>query len=262
MPKPNFLLIGAQKSATTSISVMLSNHPDVFVVKGKEPHFFSENRQYARGWDWYKSLFSDHAGESAIIDASTSYSRTKTYPNTRSRIIKHIPDTKILYSVRHPLDRMESAYVEWMSMPSFLSTNTSINDMVRKKPNIIESTRYWKNISAYRKHFPDHRIKIIWFDEYVNNPDVVLADLFEFIGVDPSITIPYSHLPIASRKSRIKKMKISGRTTSVDTTWDRLTLQWIIEQLGNDTRKFLEWCGKPADYWRIDLRGKTYHSNK
>jgi len=77
--------------------------------------------------------------------------------------------------------------------------------MVRKKPNIIESTRYWKNISAYRKHFPDQRIKIIWFDEYVNNPDVVLADIFEFIDVDPSIIIPHSHLPIASRKSLIKK---------------------------------------------------------
>jgi hypothetical protein len=82
MAKPNFLLIGAQKSATTSISVMLSHHPDVFVVKGKEPHFFSENRQYALGWDWYMSLFSGYNGERAIIDASTSYSRTKAFPNT------------------------------------------------------------------------------------------------------------------------------------------------------------------------------------
>jgi hypothetical protein len=57
-------------------------------------------------------------------------------------------------------------------------------------------------------------------------------------------------------------MKISGRKTSVDTTWNRLTLQWIIEQLGKDTRQFLEWCGKPADYWRIDPNGNTYPSNK
>ena len=262
MSKPNFLLIGAQKSATTSISVMLSHHPDVFVVRGKEPHFFSENRQYARGWDWYMSLFSGCNGEKAIIDASTSYSRTSAFPDTISRIVKHVPETKILYSVRHPIDRMESAYVEWMSTPSFLFTNTSINDMVCKKPNIIESTRYWKNISAYRKYFPDHRIKIIWFDEYVNNPDAVLADVFEFVGVDSSIIIPYSHLPIASSKSRIEKMKISGRTTSLDTTWNRLTLQWIIEQLGNDTRQFLEWCGKPADYWQIDPNHETCTSNK
>ncbi len=139
MSKPNFLLIGAQKSATTSISVMLSHHPDVFVVKGKEPHFFSENRQYARGWDWYMSLFSGSNGERAIIDASTSYSRTNAFPNTISRIIKHVPDAKILYSVRHPLDRMESAYVEWMSTPSFLFVNTSINTMFLRSPSFFRS---------------------------------------------------------------------------------------------------------------------------
>jgi len=257
MAKPNFLLIGAQKSATTSISVMLSHHPDVFVVRGKEPHFFSENRQYRRGWEWYMSLFSGHNDERVIIDASTSYSRASAFPNTISRIIKHVPDVKILYSVRHPLDRMESAYVEWMSTPSFLFSDNSIIDMVRKKPNIIQSSRYWKNISAYRKYFSDQRIKIIWFDEYVNNPDAVLADVFEFIGVDPSIVIPYSHLPIASRKSRINNMKMSGRTTSIDTTWNRSTRHWVIEQLGSDTRQFLEWCGKSADHWRIDPNDKT-----
>ncbi len=220
MPKPNFLLIGAQKSATTSISVMLSHHPDVFVVKGKEPHFFSENRQYKRGWDWYMSLFSGYKGERAIIDASTSYSRTTDFPNTVLRVIKHVQDAKILYSARHPLDRMESADAEWMSTPSLLFENTSINDVVRKKQNIIESSLYWKNISAYRKHFPDQRIKIIWFDEYVSNPDVVLADTFEFINVAPSISTPYSHLPIASRENRIKKIKMSGRTTPIDTKWN------------------------------------------
>ena len=225
MPKPNFLLIGAQKSATTSISVMLSNHPDVIVVKGKEPHFFSENRQYARGWDWYMSLFSHYNGERAIVDASTSYSRTNAFPNSISRIIKHVPDAKILYSVRHPLDRMESAYIEWMTTPGFPIVENSINHMVRKEPNIIESSRYWKNISVYRKHFSDHRIKIIWFDEYVADPDAVLADVFEFMGVDPSINIQDSHLAIASSESRINKLHMPGQTTHIDKTWNRTDRQ-------------------------------------
>ncbi len=257
MPKPNLLFIGAPKSATTSISLMLSHHPDVLVVKGKEPHFFSENRQYARGWGWYMSLFSHYAGESAIIDASTSYSRANAFPNTISRIIKHLPDTKILYSVRHPLDRMESAYIEWMTTPGFKFKFTSINDAVYKEPNIIESSRYWKNISIYRKFFVDQRIKIIWFNEYVTDPDAVLADIFEFIGVTPLLSIPHSHLPIASSQSRIKKMEILGGTIPIDTTWNRETRQWAIAQLGNDTRQFLQWCGRSSDYWRINPNDKT-----
>jgi len=257
MPKPNFLFIGAQKCATTSISVMLSNHPDVIVAKGKEPHFFSENRQYASGWDWYMSRFSHYNGERAIVDASTSYSRARAFPNTIWRIIRHVPDAKILYSVRHPLDRMESAYIEWMTTPGFPFIKNSINDMVRREPNIIESSRYWKNISVYRKYFPDHRIKIIWFDEYVADPDAVLTDIFEFMGVDPRIKIQHSHLVIASSQSRIKKLQMPNQTAHIDTTWNRTDRQWAIEQIGNDTRQFLEWCGKPADYWRIDPNDKT-----
>jgi len=262
MHKPNFLFIGAQKSATTSISVMLSNHPDVVVVKGKEPHFFSENRQYARGWEWYMSLFSHYKGERAIVDASTSYSRAWAFPNTISRIIKHVPDAKILYSVRHPLDRMKSAYIEWMTTPGFQSIENSINKMVRSEPNIIESSRYWKNISIYRKYFSDHHIKIIWFDEYVADPDAVLEDIFKFMGVDPSIKIRYSHLAIASSESRIKKMKLSGRPPHIDTTWNPTDRQWVIEQLGNDTRQFLEWCGRPTDYWRLDANDRHIDTDK
>jgi hypothetical protein len=259
MHKPNFLFIGAQKSATTSISVMLSNHPDIMVVKGKEPHFFSENRQYARGWEWYMSLFPNYNGERAIVDASTSYSRAKAFPNTISRIIKHVPDAKILYSVRHPLDRMESAYIEWMTTPGFQSIENSINKMVRSKPNIIESSRYWKNISIYRQYFSDHHIKIIWFDEYVADPDAVLAYVFRFMGVDPCIKIQHSHLAIASSESRIKKMQLSG-PVHIDTTWNPTDRQWVIDQLGNDTRQFLEWCQRPADYWRLDANDKTCSS--
>ena len=203
------------------------------------------------------SLFSHYNGERAIVDASTSYSRTSAFPNTISRIIKHVPDAKILYSVRHPLDRMESAYIEWMTTPGFPIVENSINHMVRKEPNIIESSRYWKNISVYRKHFSDHRIKIIWFDEYVANPDAVLADVFEFMGVDPSINIQDSHLAIAPSESRINKLHMPGQTTHIDKIWNRTDRQWVIDQLGNDTRQFLEWCGRPANYWRIDPNDKT-----
>ena len=259
--KPNLLLIGAPKSATTSISLMLSHHPDVFVVKGKEPHFFSENRRYARGWDWYMSLFSDYTGESAIIDASTSYSRTYAFPNTISRIIKHVPDTKILYSVRHPLDRMDSAYIEWMTTPGFEFKFSSINDAVYREPNIIESSRYWKNISVYRRYFTDKQIKVVWFDEYVNDPDAVLSEIFAFIGVDPLIRIEHSHLPIASSKSRINKIQILGRTIPIDKTWNRETRRWAIAQLGNDTKQFLEWCGRSPNYWRINPNDKTSSSS-
>jgi hypothetical protein len=55
-------------------------------------------------------------------------------------------------------------------------------------------------------------------------------------------------------------MQLSGRPPHIDTTWNPTDRQWVIEQLGNDTRQFLEWCGRPADYWRLDANDKTCSS--
>ena len=61
------------------------------------------------GWPWYMTLYREHTTETAIGDASTSYCGTGLYPNLMRRICMHVPDAKIIYCVRHPLERMESA---------------------------------------------------------------------------------------------------------------------------------------------------------
>ena len=52
---PNFIIIGAAKSATTTLTTILPQHPDIFISKPKEPKFFG--RYYKKGWDWYASRF-------------------------------------------------------------------------------------------------------------------------------------------------------------------------------------------------------------
>ena len=75
---PNFLVIGAAKSATTSLCELLGQHPDVFILDPKEPHFFT--RHYELGWKWYKSLFSNAGSYERIGEGSTSYSQKGLYP--------------------------------------------------------------------------------------------------------------------------------------------------------------------------------------
>ena len=57
---PNFIIIGAAKSATTTLTTILPKHPDIFISKPKEPKFFG--RYYNKGWDWYASRFSEGSG--------------------------------------------------------------------------------------------------------------------------------------------------------------------------------------------------------
>ena len=48
---PNFIVIGAAKSATTSLAKIMTKHKDIHFSSAKEPKFFGRN--YLRGWDWY-----------------------------------------------------------------------------------------------------------------------------------------------------------------------------------------------------------------
>ncbi len=55
--RPDFIVIGAMKSATTTLHEQLARQPGLFMSRPKEPNFFSDNENYARGWGWYSSLF-------------------------------------------------------------------------------------------------------------------------------------------------------------------------------------------------------------
>jgi len=252
-PKPTFLLIGAPKAATTNIAFALSTHPDICLAYGKEVHYFSRPVIFAKGWEWYRSRFAHYKGEKAIGDASTSYSRTGLFPHVVDRILEYLPDVKILYSVRHPLERMESTYVEFMATKDQAHLYTSVNDAVRSNDSVVGTSMYWRHISEYRKRIPDDRIKIIWFEEYIVDPHPILADVCRFLGVNPMVQLQPNSVPKASRAGRLQRIEVLGRTDKpIDTVWERQTRQWVIDRIKDDAAKFLAWGGRPPDYWRLD----------
>ena len=55
--RPDFIVIGAMKSATTTLHEQLARQPGFAMSRLKEPNFFSDDDMYARGWGWYSSLF-------------------------------------------------------------------------------------------------------------------------------------------------------------------------------------------------------------
>ena len=103
-------------------------------------------------------------GKRVLGDASTSYSRIRYHPHTIARIRSHVPDVKIIYMVRHPLERIESAYIERLASVDARRGYPDINHAVRAEPMMIDSSRYWEVFDRYRRHFDEGRIKIVWFE--------------------------------------------------------------------------------------------------
>jgi hypothetical protein len=249
MSGPNFFIIGATKAATTSLCSLLEQHPQAAMVRHKEPHFFSYDNVYRMGWDRYLGLYSHADGRKAVGDASTSYSRIRYHPDTIGRIRFHVPDARIIYMVRHPLKRMESAYVEHMCT-AVGQVFTSINDAVRRQPMIVDSSRYWEVFDAYRKTFAESRIKIVWFEEYTVDTTAVFQDVCRFLEIDDTV-VPDAELErVNSREAAPDRMGRLGRgDVQVDTTWDEETRAWVIAQLRDDNCRFLDHFGRPRDYW-------------
>lgn len=183
--KPNFLVIGASKCGTSSLCALLGQHPDVFMSRPKEPNFFCYDHVYAKGWEWYESLFIKAAGKRAVGEGTTQYSQRLVFPQCLPRIVKHLPQARIIYTVRHPLHRMESLWIQMLehryAMP-FTFAEALRSDVAR----FIESSNYLREIDAYRQYYPDDRILVLFFEDFRAHPERVLSDCFEFLGVDPT----------------------------------------------------------------------------
>lgn len=97
------------KSGTTSFASYLDHHPEGALSKPKEPNFFADPGNWDRGFDWYTSLFPTDvlvAGEASVM-----YTMVPEFVGAPERIRQTIPDVRLLYLVRDPIERMRSMFV-------------------------------------------------------------------------------------------------------------------------------------------------------
>lgn len=112
---PDFIIVGAQKSGTTSLYKYLGQHPQVLKAARKEVHFFDEN--FDRSVRWYRSHFpsqrelkqrADKLGKSVITGEASPY--YIFHPHAVRRLAELLPDTKLIVLLRDPVARAFSHY--------------------------------------------------------------------------------------------------------------------------------------------------------
>lgn len=115
---PDFVIIGAAKSGTSTLWAWLTGHPHVVGATRKEVEYFSF--RYDRGTDWYRHHFplesdrarfaADHGCPHATGEASPYY---LPHPLAPARMASLIPGAKVIVTMRDPVDRAYSAYQMW-----------------------------------------------------------------------------------------------------------------------------------------------------
>ena len=177
--KPHFIIIGAMKSATSTLQEQLVTQPGIFMTTPKEPNFFSDDDQYEKGLKWYQGLFSEAPENSLLGEASTHYTKLPTYPETLNRLHEYAPDLRLVYIMRHPLDRLVSHYIHEWSMGVIKS---DINEAVKEHPELVSYGQYAMQLEPYFERYGADAILPVFFDRLLSEPQKQLERICRHIG--------------------------------------------------------------------------------
>jgi hypothetical protein len=217
MTQIQFLIIGAEKAGTTSLFEYLRRHPEIHLPAEKEFSFFSLDRSFDRGWDWYLETVLNKASPDDICgEASVSYMVGTPHrqvfrhehiaPNIDpqagpiedvipERIRCFLPDVKLICVLRDPVERAYSQYR--MAMLNDLESRP-FDDVVAHllEPAALENARmvrtltngyiangeYGRILASYFRIFSRDQIMVIFSNELAAQTSQTVARVSDFLG--------------------------------------------------------------------------------
>ena len=211
---PNFLIVGAAKSGTTSLYYYLKQHPEIFMPHIKEPLFFcfydipdyefanviypNDPDEYIRDFQSYADLFLTQARPKAVGEASAGY--LFYYKKTIQNIRNLLPDwenIKIIIILRNPIEACFSHYSMYQMRGDEIRT---FEESLEKENEVLSAGKgldtlvhfqrffYYSQVKAYLESF--NHVKIYLYDDLKHNSLDLIRDMYEFLEVDSSFS-PY-----------------------------------------------------------------------
>jgi hypothetical protein len=208
---PDFVIIGAQRSGTTSLFKYLSAHPDIYPAVFKEVHFF--DRFFNRGVSWYRSFFPlalqhryvTHVQERAFLtgEATPYY---LFHPHAAERMAGLLPHVKLIVILRNPVDRAYSQYyhevkrgLESVSFDEALHRERKIlnieqetleadpayHSALHQNHAYLARGRYVEQLQVWRRHFPREQLLVLQSEAFYSDPTAVVARVVSFLGLPP-----------------------------------------------------------------------------
>jgi len=181
---PDFIVIGATKSGTTSLDYYLSLHPEIHMARPKEPRFFvdlpGDDGRWRRGVDWYASLFV--TTKKCCGEASPQYARFGESNGIPARMASIVPGAKLIYLVREPYDRLVSNYrMHYRNATTLMP----FSEFVTNERWSFEASCYGSRMQEFLGYYPLERILVVESRELRDQRDACLTRIFSFLGVDP-----------------------------------------------------------------------------
>jgi Sulfotransferase domain len=190
---PNFLIVGAMKAGTTSLSRYLDLHPDIHMPK-KEVHFFDREENYQKGEGWYREQLALGYKTPPLPSALSLGEKTPTYsfnPKCAERIHKDLPGVKLVWILREPVARAWSNYLHAVKKgaeirPFEIAVKEEAQSIERELfRGYVERSKYVDQVRRFLEYYRLEDMHFLLFEDLLANPSAELDRLTQFLGVSP-----------------------------------------------------------------------------
>lgn len=215
MPLPTFIGLGAQKCGTTALHVYLRAHPDACLPGRKELQFFRDSGNWHQGLGWYREQFSSAAPHQVCGEISPQYARLPSSSEVADRMAATVPDARLLYLVRDPIDRVVSA---WLEARGRGRESRALEDSLVAGSPYVEHSRYHHQLQPFLAHYDRSRLLIVESSDLRHARRDTLTRIMTFVGLDPDRyqwDDAASEVHVSADKSRPSEAAMSVATSRV-----------------------------------------------
>ncbi len=279
MTLPSFLIIGAMKAGTTSLFRDLRGNNSLFLPSDKELHLLNTDEVFTEsGIREYESYFKSAIATQKCGEASTGYTKLpdiQGVPKRASEILGS--DLKLIYLVRNPVGRLISQYHHNVNVGGLM---LPINEAIKDYSPLINYSKYAMQLQPWIESFGIHQLKIVVFEEYINNRIEIYKSICEFLDVSLkadhikenvifnkgsgrpmgrgpfaafSRTSIYQKLirPLLPLSARDKLRKIVLPPSPQKEKPSPSSIEWIVDQLQDDMESFRQILGESELPWDL-----------
>jgi hypothetical protein len=230
--KPNLFIVGAAKCGTTSLANILANHNQVFMSEVKEPHYFpskyrkiplngpGDRKEFIHNLNEYLDLYKNSSRQKYLLDATVDHLYFK---ECAKDIYNFNENSKIIIMLRDPSERAFSSYKHLLreNREKFNFVGSLELEEKRIKSNwgilwrYTEAGFYYNSVKEYINVFGNTNVKVIFSDDFSNNQEKVLTDLYNWLDIAPDKSLDHDKFNKGGKPSfklkvllRLKKIKI------------------------------------------------------
>ena len=230
-PQMNLAIVGGQKCGTTALANFIAQHPDIFVVNGKEGHIFDTPDIDSLSFEdinaRYQLIMEGYKGEKWVCDATPIYAYWQDIP---ARLVEYNADVKVIFIARNPVDRAVSHYFmeknrgnETLSiLRAFLSEKKRLLNSRGDKGwesswrhhSYLDRGRYDAQIENLKRSIPPENLLLLTNGQLRNEHTNTLGRVFDFLNLT-QFNIPESRI-----------FEGFYRTDSIEVRLARLYARW------------------------------------